>query len=75
MATPIVGSVIGLMRSINPSWNNDQLISMVLGTSDPIIYDIKDNHIVFEKQWLKRKAYYKKQNYNILSNGQWSSMK
>ena len=40
MATPIVGSVIGLMRSINPSWNNDQLISMVLGTSDPIIYDI-----------------------------------
>jgi superfamily II DNA or RNA helicase len=33
---------------------------------DPIIYDIKDNHIVFEKQWLKRKAYYKKQNYNIV---------
>ena len=40
MATPIVGSVLGLMRSINPSWNNDQLITMVLGTSDPIIYDI-----------------------------------
>ena len=34
--------------------------------SDPIIYDIKDNHNVFEKQWLKRKAYYKKQNYNII---------
>ena len=34
--------------------------------SDPIIYDIKDNHSVFEKQWLKRKAYYKKQNYNII---------
>jgi len=34
--------------------------------SDPIIYDIKDNHEVFQKQWLKRKAYYKKQNYNII---------
>ena len=34
--------------------------------SDPIIYDIKDNHNVFEKQWLKRKTYYKKQNYNII---------
>jgi superfamily II DNA or RNA helicase len=34
--------------------------------SDPIIYDIKDNHDVFQKQWAKRKAYYKKQNYNII---------
>ena len=34
--------------------------------SDPIIYDINDNHIVFRKQWLKRKAYYKKQNYKII---------
>jgi len=34
--------------------------------SNPIIYDIKDNHEVFQKQWLKRKAYYKKQNYNII---------
>ena len=34
--------------------------------SDPIIYDIKDKHTVFEKQWLKRKAYYKKQNYRIV---------
>ena len=34
--------------------------------SNPIIYDIKDNHLVFQKQWLKRKAYFKKQNYNII---------
>jgi superfamily II DNA or RNA helicase len=34
--------------------------------SDPIIYDIKDNHCVFQKQWLKRKAYFKKQNYDIV---------
>ena len=34
--------------------------------SDPIIYDIVDNHDVFQRQWLKRKAYYKKNNYNII---------
>jgi superfamily II DNA or RNA helicase len=34
--------------------------------ANPIIYDIKDTHLVFEKQWLKRKAYFKKQNYNII---------
>jgi superfamily II DNA or RNA helicase len=34
--------------------------------SGPIIYDIKDSHGIFEKQWAKRKAYYKKQNYNIV---------
>ena len=28
MAT-IVGSVIGLMKSFNPSWNQEQLITMV----------------------------------------------
>jgi len=34
--------------------------------SEPIIYDIKDNHDIFQKQWAKRKAYYTKQNYNIV---------
>ena len=34
--------------------------------SDPIIYDIVDSHDVFQRQWLKRKAYYKKNNYNII---------
>jgi superfamily II DNA or RNA helicase len=34
--------------------------------ADPVIYDINDYHLVFQKQWLKRKAYYKKQNYNIV---------
>ena len=40
MATPIVGSVIGLMKSFNPSWSQEQLITMVLGTADPVIYDV-----------------------------------
>ena len=42
--------------------------------SDPIIYDIKDNHEVFQKQWLKRKAYYKKQNYNIIECDRFSNL-
>jgi superfamily II DNA or RNA helicase len=34
--------------------------------SHPIIYDFVDSHDVFQRQWLKRKAYYKKQNYKIV---------
>jgi predicted helicase len=35
--------------------------------SHPIIYDFIDTHGVFQRQWLKRKAFYKKQNYKIIS--------
>jgi subtilisin family serine protease len=49
MATPIVGSVIGLMKSFNPQWSNDQLITMVLGTADPIIYDVNQEGYLQEK--------------------------
>jgi superfamily II DNA or RNA helicase len=34
--------------------------------SHPIIYDFIDSHDVFQRQWLKRKSYYKKQNYKII---------
>jgi superfamily II DNA or RNA helicase len=34
--------------------------------SHPIIYDFVDIHDVFQRQWLKRKSYYKKQNYKII---------
>lgn len=33
----------------------------------PLVVDIVDPHAVFIKQWKKRKAFYKKQNYNIQS--------
>ena len=33
--------------------------------SHPIIYDFVDSHDVFQRQWLKRKSYYKKQ---LISN-------
>ena len=44
MATPIVGSVIGLIKSVNPHWDNERLITMVLGTSDPVIYSINSEN-------------------------------
>jgi len=33
----------------------------------PVIYDFVDSHDLFQRQWLKRKAYYKKQNYTIVA--------
>lgn len=32
----------------------------------PVIYDIVDSHDVFQRQWYKRRAYFKKQNYKIV---------
>ncbi len=40
MATPIVGSVMGLLRSFHPEWTNEQIETMVVETADPIIYSI-----------------------------------
>lgn len=55
---------------ITPKTDVVQTIGRVLRAkhafADPVIYDIVDNHDVFQKQWLKRKAYYKKNNYNII---------
>lgn len=34
--------------------------------SHPIIYDFIDYHDIFQRQWLKRKSYFKKQNYKII---------
>lgn len=35
--------------------------------SHPIIYDFIDYHDLFKRQWSKRRAYYKKQNYKIVN--------
>jgi superfamily II DNA or RNA helicase len=55
---------------ITPKTDIVQCVGRVLRAkhafSHPIIYDIKDSHDIFARQWLKRKAYYKKQNYNII---------
>lgn len=35
-ATPIVASLLGLVKSYHPEWSADQVITQVLGTADPI---------------------------------------
>lgn len=55
---------------ITPKTDIVQIVGRVLRAkhsfSHPIIYDFVDSHDVFQRQWLKRKAYYKKQNYKII---------
>ena len=40
MASPVAGSVFGLLKSYRPSWTNEMIQTMVLGTADPIIYSV-----------------------------------
>lgn len=58
---------------ITPKTDIVQSVGRILrakhATSAPIIYDFVDSHDVFKRQWLKRKAFYKKQNYKIFWNG------
>ncbi len=55
---------------ITPKTDIVQIIGRILRAkhqlSYPIIYDFIDSHNLFQRQWLRRKAYYKKQNYNII---------
>jgi superfamily II DNA or RNA helicase len=67
---------------ITPKTDIEQSVGRILrakhATAKPIIYDIVDSHDVFKKQYLKRKRFYKKQNYKITEktlqeyNGIWS---
>tara|TARA_B100001123_G_C15323690_1_gene1028794 strand:+ start:90 stop:2165 length:2076 start_codon:yes stop_codon:yes gene_type:complete len=45
MASPVAASVIGLLSSFNPDWGQVQLETMILATSDPVIYDINSNYL------------------------------
>ena len=45
MASPAAASVIGLLSSFNPEWRPEQLETMILATSDPIIYSINSNYL------------------------------
>ena len=44
MASPIAASVFGLVKSFNPTWNNEMVETMVLSTADPIIYDVNQEN-------------------------------
>lgn len=55
---------------ITPKTDIVQSVGRILrakhASTKPIIYDFVDNHEVFQRQWLKRKVFYKKQNYKII---------
>jgi superfamily II DNA or RNA helicase len=55
---------------ITPKTDIVQIVGRILRAkhsfSHPIIYDFVDTHDVFQRQWIKRKSYYKKQNYKII---------
>ena len=55
---------------ITPKTDIIQTVGRVLRAkhkySHPIIYDFVDSHDLFQRQWIKRKSYYKKQNYKII---------
>jgi superfamily II DNA or RNA helicase len=55
---------------ITPKTDVVQIVGRILRAKHPIttptIYDFIDTHDNFQKQWLKRKSYYKKQNYRII---------
>jgi superfamily II DNA or RNA helicase len=57
---------------ISPKTDIVQIVGRILRAkhayASPIIYDFVDTHEVFQRQWLKRKAYYKKQGYTIITS-------
>jgi superfamily II DNA or RNA helicase len=55
---------------ITPKTDVVQIVGRILRAnhaySHPIIYDFVDSHGLFQRQWMKRRAYFKKQNYKIV---------
>jgi hypothetical protein len=54
---------------ITPMTNIEQSVGRILRQKHdfaPIVVDIIDTHDNFQRQWAKRKAFYKKQNYKII---------
>lgn len=55
---------------ISPKTDVVQAVGRILrakhATSKPIIYDFIDSHETFRRQWVKRRAFYRKQKYTIV---------
>jgi superfamily II DNA or RNA helicase len=54
---------------ITPMTNIEQSVGRILRQKHefaPVVVDIIDTHDNFQRQWLKRKSFYKKQNYKII---------
>lgn len=56
----------------SPKTDIVQAIGRILRTkhTNPLVIDIVDSHDIFQRQFLKRKQYYKKQNYEVLRSNQ-----
>ena len=58
---------------ITPKTDVVQSVGRILrakhATTKPVIYDFIDTHETFRRQWLKRRAFYRKQKYQIISFG------
>ena len=56
---------------ITPKTDVVQIVGRILrakhSITTPTIYDFVDVHDTFQRQWAKRKSYYKKQNYKIIT--------
>ena len=52
-----------------PKTDIEQSVGRILRTkhSNPIVVDIIDNHDIFKNQWRKRKQFYKRENYKIIT--------
>ena len=56
---------------ITPMTNIEQSVGRILRQKhefDPVVVDIIDTHDNFQRQWTKRKNFFKKQNYKIIQN-------
>ena len=51
-----------------PRTTIEQAVGRILRSNheQPVVVDIVDTHDLFQKQWLKRKTYYKKEKYAII---------
>lgn len=67
----------------SPKTDVCQSVGRILRTkhTSPLVVDIIDSQDIFEKQWLKRRQYYIKQKYNIISsdngkyfNNEWTTL-
>ena len=54
---------------VTPRTDITQAVGRILRVKHerPLVVDIIDNHDVFKRQWMKRKAFYKKNKYKIIS--------
>jgi hypothetical protein len=53
---------------VTPKTDIEQSVGRILRSDHemPVVVDIVDSHEPFQKQWIKRKAFFKKENYKII---------